>query len=550
MKKKIWFILIIVFILAFAFRIYRLPEYFASSDNVAFPLFLIDSFPDQSISSLFSISEYGINNPLRLVVYPYSILQPIYYFFILFLLSLFNIPFTEFTFFLPNIIIASLTIFPVYFTVKKLYDHTSGVLASTIIMILPLHIMQSRYLGAPRTLAILLYFIALYYLILFFETPKKHARQISILLSLVITSSIMFPPFLLVVAYVFVVYNKKNLASTSKLKEYMLENIITLRFLSLPLFSILFLISIFLGAAAIGSNYGLNVTMLGHILTKQPSYGFYLMPVIGYIFSGMGLVLGIVSLLLIPLGLKDIILFKKRGILLVWAFAYIIPFLFTSPSNIRAYIIDGVVPLAIYAIITFNEILKYKKITESYILRSGLIILLIFFTMLSAISGTYNLNLWQITDIPPSEGSYLQDYGVKALGYWARTSTPPNATFFFDETIEPPVGKYYFHRISYGLFDATSNDTFEFFLRNQDKIDYITVSIENYPLYKGDNVVIAESVSNGETYYILRRQVNNSDIVKQIIDVDENNNLFDKRFANLESLRKAHSYVSQHPSWI
>jgi 4-amino-4-deoxy-L-arabinose transferase-like glycosyltransferase len=539
-NKKHLTILILIFILALAIRTYHLPEYFISSDTVTLPLFLIDSFPDNGLNSLTSTSNYGMNNPLRLVAYPYSIVKPIYYFILIALFSLIGIPLTEFTFFIPGIIIGALSVFAAYYTVRELYNHEAALLSSIVVMLLPIHVMQSRYVTSPRTLAILIQFIALYYLIKFCEKPHQNAFKVSIFLSLVMLASILFPPFLVLALYIIIAYNKQSLTTFSSIRQYLKNNIITLKFLTIPILTVLFLITIFFAASSVGSSYGSNVTMLGHIFAKQPSYGFYLLPVLSYIFDGIGIFLGIISLFLIPFGLIDFFKFNKRGILLAWAFLYIIPFLFTAPSNVRAYIIYGLVPLAIYGVITLYEML------HGYKLRYITIGIILSLTLLTTFSGTYNVSILPLTDIRQGEGSFLDDMGMKALGYWVRENTPLSATFFFDETNEPPVGKYYFHRKSYGLFDSNTEDTYQFYLIHKDEIDYVIVSKENYPLYRSNLNIIVEFTSSKYTYYVLGKE----ELDKENIDVQSYNEKFDKKYSNLNSLQNAPLYVSQFAPWM
>ncbi len=539
MTKNQILLLILIFIFALFIRAYNLPEYSVSSDHVAMPLFVIDSFPE-NLKSFFQIDNYGMNNPLRLLAYPYSIIQPIYYFIFTWLFSLFNVPINETFFILLNVVIGTLTVFAVYVTINKLYNQRYAVISSLVIALIPLHVMQSRFTSSARIFGILLQFFALYCLIQFFNKPDKNAFKLSISLSLVMLASILFPPFLLVGIYTFIVYNK-NIIKSKQIKSYLKKNIFNFKLLTLPILTIIFLFAIFFVAASMGSSYGSNITMLGHLFTKKAVYGFYLFPVLGYIINGIGPALGMISLLVIPFGLRDLFRFNKKGILLVWSFVYILPFLLTQPSNVRAYIIYGIVPLAIYGIIIFCKILRNHKV-----LRTIFVCIILFSTLLSAVSGAYNIKIFSLTDVRPGEGSFYKDLGVKAIGYWIRTNTNENVVIFTDETIEPPVGKYYFHREVYSLFDSNTIDVYKFFLDNKNKIDYIVVSKENYLLYNKNFFIIVESESNSKTYYILGKEKKK----KEIIDVKKYNELYNKQFSNLESIMKAPDYVSQFPDWM
>lgn len=536
--RKTDILLIFIFLFAVGIRMGVLPEYFYSSDNMNVPLMVIDSIP-KGIDSFFSTDNYGMNNPLRLIAYPYSIVQPYYYLFMILLFSTLGVAITELNLILLSIVTGSFSIFAAYLLISKLYNSRYGVYSALIVALLPIHILQSRFLASSRALNAGLQLFTLYYAIKFFEEPKKHALQISVLLSLVMLSTIVFPSFFIALVYVFIVYNKKIIFSISKLKEYLIEKIPLLKVSMLPIITFSGLLLFYIVMSRMGSGMGKNVGLIGHILTKNPQYGIYLFPVLNNVIDNIGPVLFLICLITLPFGLKDLFNFDKKGILLALSFAYIFPFVFTNPSP-GAYMIYGTVPLALFGIIKMCELLKDWKL-----IRNTLLITVILATLFSSISAVYNVKISAITDISGREGNMHPDYGVKAIAYWIRTNTDDYSAIFTDESIEPNVGKYYFHRKVYSLFDSDESRSYEFYLKHKSEIDYLVISEKNLVLYPG-YYIIAESVSNGFTYYVLGEE----NKLTQIIPVSAYNSLYDSEFANVVSIINAPNYVSQFPDWM
>src|SRR3989344_1514563 len=546
-NSKIYILcLLIILICSLLIRVYYLDFPFCSNDEALHQQFVIDSI-QTNINSFFNFNNYGIGNPLRILV---SIISITYDFFLLLyisLISLLKIPITETVWRLPIIIIGVINIALIYYFMRFFVNKKDSLITAAFFAIFPLHVGWSRSLANIMLFSLTIQLFALIFFMKYMETSKKKFMLLSsIFLALFILTDNFFPQFIVILCFIFLIYNKKMFESVTNFKKAFFR-LFNWRFFFFPCFALITQLSVFVIIGLMGiKDVGTNAGMIGHILAKPKYFGIHLFPVIESLWDIINPFLFFFIIIMIIFGIRSFIKLKKSSILLFAGLIYALPFFFfLNPStvNIKVYAFTSVVFFIMFSFFVLSKI-KVK----SYI-KTLLLVVLFITTFISLFPKIYGIP--EVDGGSLGYGGNLGDCGVKALGYWFRTNTAENTKVMVIHGfgIGPVNGKYYFHRKIYGIFGNKKME--DFFIENIKDVDYIIVLPENQGMIallneNKFNLVRTLKLSDKKIFFIFSKIKMNH----EVIDISKYNELYDKKFNKITDYLNAPLYVADSPAYI
>lgn len=547
-KSKYTVFVIILLIIAFIIRFLFTDRPFCGNDMAMFQQFSIDSVPIKGFDSFFSFDNYGIGNPLRVFALLYSITYPIFWLVVMSFYEITGIGITELAWRVPLMLISLLTILVIYFFLQKFLTKKQSLIATAFFVILPAHITWSRSVSNIMMFSLSIQLCAIYFFMTYFETnKKKYGLLSSLFIALFILTDNFFPQFLVIIGFIFLIYNYRNFKSIKSLKTSLMKilnwRVCLLPFLALCLQFLIFLVGKLINSPEVGSDFG----MIGHILAKPKYFGSHLFPLSKAFYSLTNPVICGFILVMIILGLRSLIKLRKESVLLFAGMIYSLPFaFFMNPNtvNVRIYIFPSLVFLLMFSFTMLFKI-KFKSSFRN-----------IFLICLFLITGLF-VPL-KIYGIPESNvnftgyGSNLRDCGIKAVGYWFRTNTDLDAKIMpkYESTrIGQINGKYYLHRSIYGVFYPPNWD--DFFEAHLDDVDYIVLGPEDKHYIErtkaaGFNLTYRLIYKNEKTFLIFTK----SESDPQEVDISTYSDLYRKTFNKISDYTGAPNYVADSPAWV
>lgn len=542
-KKSILWMLVILLILGFFLREYKIIEVFTSNDEMD-PVY--HTLKTLSIPwSLDKLTNIGTENPIaRMFVYPVSLggINTVFTWVILGH-DLLRLPINEDFWFFPFIFMGVLSILLIFLIIKKIANVETAFLASIFMIILPIHIALSRFISQLIVAVFLNALFVLFYFY-YFETKKiKYLLLSSFVFSLYIVSHNEFMGILPFILFLPLCYSRGK-------KEYfenISKSIMDWRFFLLPLITLTLLLIIHL--SVVMKTGIVCYDLIGHTFSGgKTQLGFFFFDTVPLIIANVGIVLSILAILSIPLGVSDIINIKKEGSIFMIAISYILPFIILIPSDVTGvwgHISHGLIWLVVYIALILPRAYKLLEKELHLIKCVGFILLcvIILFTLSDTFSYVYKEKLifddyLNLKDIMKN-GVYKPDSGAKAAGYWIRTYTPSESMVFSDATggggIEPPIGEYYFNRKIIGKNDAKLNDSLKIFEENEEKIGILVVRPENEVLFlnhtKFKFYKVLELLDENKPVLFIYSK-NKSEL--EVKNIKEYNSLFDKKYYKLK----------------
>ncbi|MDP2684435.1 MAG: glycosyltransferase family 39 protein [bacterium] len=492
---------LIIFIVALALRFIQLGNTFISSDNVELAQKII-----VNKGYLWMIEEnYGVLISFIVKVFVVS-------------LSFLGVTVTEFWWKVPVAIIGSLQSVLVYIFLKK-YLNVSKILAyfgATMIAILPIHVMQSRYLWGYEVLAVFFITLAIWSLLIFLRKPTlSHGLWASLFNGLYLISHGYILPYVLCVLLIILIYSDNE-------RKINLKDILTrinLVFTKLVwIFPVLFLI--------------FYANSLIHTFQKNTNLGFYVFDHLPGFVANVGIVLFVLYIFSIILNLYLRKSIKKEGLLFVFfAFFYLAPFFFGVPPDItveRGYMLMSAYFLLLSLVIIFDHYyLSHRKI----------IVMLMILGVSLTLWGTVESIFLKDVSFDPSlvkiERGSIDDTGAKAAGYITRKFISPEIKILaVNKAIEPPVLDYYFKRADGGYYDLSFELYKEVFFTNKDNFDIIIVDKETLPIVEADDTfierIVLYSLHEPVMWIFAKQGVNIPEIKSDVLNY---NKLYDKEFS-------------------
>jgi hypothetical protein len=545
---KYFWLLLAVLLIAFVIRFAGSDRPFCGNDKAMFQQFSIDSLPIKGINSFFMFNDYGMKNPLRVFALLYSIIYPIFWMFILAIYWLLGIPITDLAWRIPIILAGVFSIAAIYYFLQLFLNKKQSLIVSAFFAVLPVHVAWSRSISNIMLFSLPIQLGAMYYFMKYFETDnRKYLFWSSGFTALFIITDNFFPQFLVVMGFIFLVYNPKLLSSKENFKKSILR-VFNFHFLLLPILAVSLQILIFIAGHFIStSDVGTNFGMLGHILAKPKYLGVHLISLSQAFLGVVGPVLSGFILIIALLGLKSLFRLRKESILLFAALIYSLPFaFFMDPSgvNVKIYIFTSIIFFFMYG---FTMLFRTRF--KNY-LRNMILAILFLAAILSLFPKVYAIPEPDLNFI--SAGANLYDCGLPAIGYWVRTNTNVDATIMtrYDlARVGPITGKYYLHRKVYSVFEPRFWD--DFFWKHIDEIDLLILSPNDTEYVKAadEKGFFLNYVLNYKglrTYLVFSRQQQE---FKQV-DISKFGELYKETFNKITDYVNSPDYVAESPSWV
>jgi hypothetical protein len=374
------------------------------------------------------------------------------------LVSAAGITVTEFWWKLPVALIGTLFIPLSYFFLCRIGASKKTALAgAAIFCVLPVHVMQSRYLWGYEVLGAFFLVLAIWSLLDFFEKPSMPKGLVaSFACGLYLVSHVYITPFVVCIAAMTVICGDEG----RSVRDRFLTNLHLLVSRLVWVFPLVF---------ALAYKYPLARTA-----QKPTQPGFYLDDHFGGFLGNIGLPL----LVLLLVGLASIPWLEGRhrkhsSLLAISAVGYLFPLFFLTPPGttvVRGYMLVGTCLLALAAAKGFEKwFSKYPGVTGVVLVSA----------LLFTLWGTEETVFWEDTLFDPTlvrveRGEVAPDPGTKAAGYLIRRHIPDSATVMaLHRKIEPPNLYYYFGRTRYSYYDKNLIQLWYGFLKHHDKIDVI-----------------------------------------------------------------------------
>lgn len=391
-----------------------------------------------------------------------------------FILTVLNIPITEFTINFSHIIVGVVSIVSLYLLSLLLTGKRRVAFFSALIFaILPVHIALSRSITVNVVYSTSLFFLTLALFVSYFKNIEKENEKSRkylvigmIVLGLYLGSDNQFLGILPILFFSgLLFYKNKNIFKRIILviRTFLSKYVSLFLIVALPLIaSAVYLIAIGLAR----SSY------LNFFHSKQLVLNLYYPAFLSALYDDVGPGLLGVFFISFLYNFFMIIWTKEqrdtRLLVLFWFIVTATPWLFLlSPEIVqfRLYILQPIACLVIYSGLLFSDIFDIAgKIRGKLLQRllGGCCIFIIMFvltiTIISASNLVYQTNYLGL-QFPPIFGGVVANTGIKTIGFYVRNCTPKESSVFVD--VESFVGQYYFSRKIVGDLDLTDEQMYD-----------------------------------------------------------------------------------------
>ena len=423
-NKANFLLLFLIFCFGMFLRTYRLNNTFLSSDNA------------------FLATKILTNPGYRWMIFEnYGVLINFYVKVFTGFLSLLGIPLNEFWFKLPIAIIGSAQIILSFgFLNWLMKNRASALLGAGLISILPIHVMQSRYLWGYEVLGTFFLTIAIWVLLLYFENPtKKNGFFVSLSIGFYSISHGYILPGSITLFIIMMISVGRDDGIINRLRK-VIHHIINSKIYLIPL---LFL--------------PLTIFPLIHALSKDTRLGFYVFDYLCDFLSGLGAGFAI----LVGWGILKFFISNHTKVHTEWLFL-IVSFIYSAPLIFGASP-GTTVAEGYFLISTYFLLLFVILILNRYIKQTRLVFRVLFFSsVLLTTWGIFESVLLRDQGFDPSfikanRGMAAIDPGSKAAAYEIRTELGNDIKILaLHGALEPPNMEYYFGKTEISFFDLTS----------------------------------------------------------------------------------------------
>jgi hypothetical protein len=364
------------------------------------------------------------------------------------LLGLAGVTLTEWWWNLPFVLAGLATVALGARFAQELAGRRAGVIAALLLAVLPIHAATTRASGLGHiTLMGLCQLIALRAFVRYYEQPTPtRARAASLALCAALLVELFFPILLALLFAAGMLCARPG--DTLRARLDVTRRLFTARAVLLaPLLLICANGLIMVAYAAGYLPQGGLFSRLFQGSDRNP--GLFL----GAFWANGSVVAGAVGFTLLlalgALGLPAMLRLERRAAPLLWACAYLLPFILFTRANFTGYLLMGSLGLTISAAMTLGDLWARGRAAR---LLAGLLVPVLVAAMVLQ-------SLGMIFGIGPlaggiAQGGVFPDQGLKAAAWWVRTSTTPQALVFADSQFEPYQLWYYLRRPMIALTDA------------------------------------------------------------------------------------------------
>lgn len=351
---------------------------------------------------------------------------------------------------LPFVLVGLATIWVGARFAEDLAGRRAGAIAALLLALLPIHAATSRASGLGHiTLMGLGQLLTLWAFLRYYERPTPaRARLASLALCLDLLIELFFPVLLALLFALGMLAGRPGDSFSARLaatrRRFMARQV-----LLAPLIVIVVNGLIMVGYAAGYLPQGGTFSRLFQGSDRQA--GLFL----GAFWGNASFVAGAAGFALLAglglLGLPMLWRLDRRAAPLLWAAAYLLPFIIFTRANFAGYLLMGSVGLTISAAVVLADLWERRAIAR---LAAGLIV-----PALAVALALQSLGI--IFGVGPLAGAIAQggvqpDQGLKAAAWWVRGHSDRQALVFADGSLEPYQIWYYLRRPAIALTDAAS----------------------------------------------------------------------------------------------
>lgn len=334
---------------------------------------------------------------------------------------------------------------------SELAGRRAGLIAAYLLALLPIHAVTSRASGlAHITLMGLCQLIAIQAFTHYYTQPNaRSARNASLALSLALLVDLFSPILLVLLLAVGLLAIVPNDQANSWQRWHLARQAFSAHnLLRLPLVVICFNGLIMVAYAMGYLPQGGLFSRLFQGSDRQP--GLFLTT----FWANGSVVMGVtgfsILVALAILGIPSLIRLERQAIPLLWACAYLLPFVLFTRANFAGYLLMGSVGLTLHGAIILSKVWERGSVAQ---VMTGLIILLLVTTMgLHTLAITFGVG--PLANDQIAQGGVFPDQGLKSAAWWVRDTNPNDALVFADSTYEPYQLWYYLRRPMIALTDA------------------------------------------------------------------------------------------------
>ncbi len=398
--------------------------------------------------------------------------------------SFLGIKVTEFWWKAPIALFGTAQVPLTYFFLKGLGCKRTGALtAAAFVSILPIHVMQSRYLWGHEVLGVFFVTTAIWALIQFFRHPAGFGLIASLFTGLYLISHGYILPFIVpLVAIIFLFGPPDN--QNIKYRFIQCSRLIINKLLWL------FPIALF----------PFYLVPLQHTFSKKTHLGFYWFYIFTFIrMAGIFLfVYFIISAFYFFIARSP--RRKSAALFFICAISYLAPLFFGTPKGITVvpgYMLMGTYFLVLVVAIFFDEAIESGKRSVSLLL----IIICFILTLWGDIETIFfHDKLYDLSEIRGDRGAII-DPGTKAAGYLVRKYVPNSAELLaIHRCIDPPILFYYFGRDRYNWQFQTLEDGRKNFIKYCDLADMVICEDVQRPMVEGTGSFVLKAIINHSGY--------------------------------------------------
>lgn len=479
--------------IALAFRTVGLGNTFQGSDNVELAVQCIEN---RGLAWVLT-SRYGIMNPMAVKVFSVMVTH------------LFHGSMNEFLFKLPVAVMGTCQVPLTYCFVRRAGGtKTVGVFASFVMAILPLHVMQSRYLWGYEVFGVFFLTLAIWKLWDFYENPTdSHAVGAGVCSCLYLVSHGYIVPFAAGFVLIGLFFAKRQLfALWSQYK-------------AVWIFPLLYL--------------PMTFAVLEHTASRPSKLGFYLFDHAEGMIGNVGLFLVLTTLAGFLRFCFDGSIRNQPRVASLFGIGalYFAPLIFGAPPGItliRGYMLAGSSFLLMAGLLALDSWLGRRRNLFSTVLV---------LVVASTAWGTYESIFLRDSGFDPAfvkieRGNIPPDPGTKAMGYYVRKFVPSKARILaLHRAVEPPNLRYYLARESLGFYDLPFKQTLQKLRHYVKEADVIIAEpghrpyLASYPAFELRAVVKSE----GKERMLLYAR-STLDLPREVLNTSEANRQFDKSF--------------------
>lgn len=378
---------------------------------------------------------------------------------------------TEFWWKAPIALLGTLQTPLTFLFVKRLGGREEGALwGAALISILPIHVMQSRYLWGYEVLGVFFVTLAIWSLLDFYDRPTlKQGLVASFFLGLYLISHGYILPIIFCLVSMMALLPRGARTSLGKFKRGISLFVTRFVWLFPALFSRVCFHSI------------------AHSVNKATSFGIYLLHHLPGFIENVGILAFVFLVATALIGLFSKKASSGETLLLVTCGAtYLAPLFFATPPGItvaRGYMLMGTFFLVLNMAIVIGKLAtKHEKLLAS------LVCLCLLATLWGAIESIWGRDQgFDPTLVKIERGGLPPDPGSKAAGYLLRKYLPDSASVLsIHRQVEPPNLLYYFGRLEHAYYDLSLEQSIEKFLQQRKEIDVVICDAEQTPSVESD----------------------------------------------------------------